>query len=549
MIGFNSDERVLKEYETWKAKCFNLPEVLDALKDIEYNSEEMADAFGRELTFGTSGLRGIMGYGPARMNEYVVARATAGLRNYIGKHFDNPKVIIGFDSRLNSRFFAEVAYSILENSGVEVIIFDKPIPVSLLSYGILQNKCSMGIMVTASHNPKVYNGYKVYNQFGYQIVEDEAEDIFAEIQSIGYFDNEINEPNSFNLVVEDLESKFLDDIFNASVKYDKSKEKELKIIYTPLNGGGINYVPEILHKGGFNDIIIVESQSELDGKFPTCPVPNPEKIGAYNEAFKYLDKFNGDLIIATDPDCDRVGVAVYKGNTKVLLTGNQLGLLLFDYLCQFKPTEAICGIRSIVTTPLVDKIGERYGVEVLKTLTGFKHMGKVIQRFDDEKKRDKFLFAFEESNGYLFCNFLRDKDGVSSSLLVAQMADYYKEQGISLIERLEALYDEYGTYHDKTKNFFFEGLGGIEKMNSVMAYFRTHVGNFFGGIEITSKIDYLKEDSATKSDVMEFTLRENGKFIIRPSGTEPKLKVYFFGNKDTRKIEDEVKKIITKFYN
>lgn len=538
----------------WIDNCLEKEEISRELNRIASNPNELVEAFGKELIFGTSGMRGIMGYGSNRMNEFVVARASKGLGNYLKKKYsslksEEIKVIIAYDTRLNSEFFAEVTYSVLRDMGIKAFMVNKAAPVSYLSYTILKTNSHMGVMITASHNPKFYNGYKVYNQWGYQILDDEDGAILDEISDIPYFETEIVEATAIDYVDNDLIDEFLDEIHTSMSKCSKTDSKSLNIVYTPLNGAGRDFVLSGLRKAGFFNIITVESQMDADGNFTTCPVPNPEKIAAYNEAFKVFDRKNGDIIIATDPDCDRVGVALYKGNMKVLLSGNQLGLLILDYILNCKVFKDGQIITSIVSSPLVDKIAAEHEASVIRTLTGFKHMGEKILSLEKEDKLDSFVFAFEESNGYLAWDFIRDKDGVSTAVLVAEMADYYKSLGMTLLDKLEDLYRKYGTCHDKTKNFFFEGIDGNEKMAGIMDYFRDYLGNFIAGIEIVNRIDYLKDDTALKANVIEYELRDGTRFLVRPSGTEPKLKIYLFGNKDTRKTEEAIKSVIDKFYN
>ncbi|SFE10186.1 phosphoglucomutase [Peptostreptococcaceae bacterium pGA-8] len=538
----------------WIDNCLEKEEISRELNRIASNPNELVEAFGKELIFGTSGMRGIMGYGSNRMNEFVVARASKGLGNYLKKKYsslksEEIKVIIAYDTRLNSEFFAEVTYSVLRDMGIKAFMVNKAAPVSYLSYTILKTNSHMGVMITASHNPKFYNGYKVYNQWGYQVLDDEAGAILDEISDIPYFETEIVEATAIDYVDNELIDEFLDEIHTSISKCSKTDSKSLNIVYTPLNGAGRDFVLSGLRKAGFFNIITVESQMDADGNFTTCPVPNPEKIAAYNEAFKVFDRKNGDIIIATDPDCDRVGVALYKGNMKVLLSGNQLGLLILDYILNCKVFKDGQIITSIVSSPLVDKIAAEHEASVIRTLTGFKHMGEKILSLEKEDKLDSFVFAFEESNGYLAWDFIRDKDGVSTAVLVAEMADYYKSLGMTLLDKLEDLYRKYGTCHDKTKNFFFEGIDGNEKMAGIMDYFRDYLGNFIAGIEIVNRIDYLKDDTALKANVIEYELRDGTRFLVRPSGTEPKLKIYLFGNKDTRKTEEAIKSVIDKFYN
>lgn len=566
---------ILNEYTRWKNNISGSYDEQITLDNLMVNDSELYDSFYKEINFGTSGLRGIMGMGPNRMNKYVVTRATRGISEYLKKlKPEGANVIISYDTRNHSQEFAKIAARVFTDMGIDSYIFEGPTPVPVLSYAIRRSNADLGIMITASHNPKLYNGYKVYNSEGHQIVGSQASDIMDEITKWDYFD--LPDKNiKLKYISDNIADDFIkstmtscDDILNnLSKEYDKS----LRIIYTPLNGTGRNYVMEGLKLRGFHDVHIVKSQEMYDGNFPTCPVPNPEKIAAYNEAFYVLDNEEADLIIATDPDCDRVGVAMYFDGVKRILTGNQIAILLFDFICNIKynqnsdyiqkndenknesrPDEKEhnkFAIRSVVSTALFDKIAEEHGIDVIKTLTGFKYIGQFMSKMEKSGLMDNFVFAFEESNGFLFNTALRDKDGVGASLLIAEMAAYYKSVGLTLYERLEKIYNLYGQYHDKTKNYVFKGVEGSDIIDGIMSYFRFNIKGFLGGIEVLEKIDYLDERDELCDNILEFKLRDHGILIIRPSGTEPKLKAYFFGNKDTRKIESEVNSIIDKFNN
>lgn len=565
---------ILNEYKRWEnniSGSYNEHIILD---NLIVNDSELYDSFYKEINFGTSGLRGIMGLGPNRMNKYVVTRATRGLSEYLKTlKPQGANVLISYDTRNHSQEFAKITARVFLDMGIDAYIFKEPTPVPVLSYAIRSTKADLGIMITASHNPKIYNGYKVYNSDGHQIVGSQADDIMKEICKWDYFD--LPDKNiKLKYVSNDISEQFMKSTMNScdsilndcSISYDKS----LNIIYTPLNGTGRDYVMKALKLRGFENVHIVKSQEMYDGNFPTCPVPNPEKIAAYNEAFYTLDNEEADLIIATDPDCDRVGVAMYFDGVKRILTGNQIAILLFDFICNIKQNQSYncndisdddtndnmlkeeskgVAMRSVVSTALFDKIAEAHDIEVVKTLTGFKYMGQFMSKMEEAGLIDNFIFAFEESNGYLFNSELRDKDGVGAAVLIAEMAAYYKSIGISLSERLDKIYDLYGQYHDKTKNYVFKGVEGSEIIDGIMSYFRFNIKGFLGGIEVLEKIDYLYDEGNLCDNIIEFKLRDHGILIIRPSGTEPKLKAYFFGNKDTRKIESEVNAIIDKFNN
>lgn len=565
---------ILNEYTRWKNNTSGSYNEQILLDNLMINDSELYDSFYKEINFGTSGLRGIMGLGPNRMNKYVVTRATRGISEYLKRLYpEGANVIISYDTRNHSQEFAKIAAQAFLDMGIDAYIFKEPTPVPVLSYAIRKTGANLGIMITASHNPKIYNGYKVYNSEGHQIVGSQAADIMHEIRKWDYFDL----PNK-NIKLKYISGNISDDFIKSTMtscdnileNLNQEYDKSLKIIYTPLNGTGRNYVMNGLKLRGFTDVNIVKSQEMYDGNFPTCPVPNPEKIAAYNEAFYTLDNEEADIIIATDPDCDRVGVAMYFDGVKRILTGNQIAILLFDFICNIKYGKGIehnsdfidktnsnnpnnksqkFAVRSIVSTALFDKIAEEHSIDVIKTLTGFKYIGQIMSKMEKSGQIDNFVFAFEESNGYLFNTELRDKDGVGSALIIAEMAAYYKSIGLTLSERLDQIYNLYGQYHDKTKNYVFKGVEGSDIIEGIMSYFRFNIKGFLGGIEVLEKIDYLDQEDSLCDNIIEFKLRDHGILIIRPSGTEPKLKAYFFGNKDTRKIESEVNAIIDKFNN
>ena len=520
--------------------------------------------------FGTDGFRGEAN---KNLNVYHAFKIGRFIGDYFStKNNGHGKILIGKDTRRSSYMFEDALSAGITSSGSNAYLLHVTTTPSV-SYITRVEDFDCGIMITASHNPKIYNGYKVYNSDGHQIVGSQADDIMKEICKWDYFDLP-DKKIKLKYVSNDISEQFMKSTMNScdsilndcSISYDKS----LNIIYTPLNGTGRDYVMKALKLRGFENVHIVKSQEMYDGNFPTCPVPNPEKIAAYNEAFYTLDNEEADLIIATDPDCDRVGVAMYFDGVKRILTGNQIAILLFDFICNIKQNQSYncndisdddtndnmpkkeskgVAMRSVVSTAIFDKIAEAHDIEVVKTLTGFKYMGQFMSKMEEAGLIDNFIFAFEESNGYLFNSELRDKDGVGAAVLIAEMAAYYKSIGISLSERLDKIYDLYGQYHDKTKNYVFKGVEGSEIIDGIMSYFRFNIKGFLGGIEVLEKIDYLYDEGNLCDNIIEYKLRDHGILIIRPSGTEPKLKAYFFGNKDTRKIESEVNAIIDKFNN
>ncbi|MEG1566635.1 MAG: phospho-sugar mutase [Anaerovoracaceae bacterium] len=541
-------KKIYEQYDNWLSQTELEPEIRDELLDIKNSPEKIAEAFHKELKFGTSGIRGIIGAGTNRMNVHVVEGITQGLSNYVNKNFVKPSVVICYDSRKNSRKFAEKAAEVLMGNGIDAFIFSEIATVSLLSYTIRKLHSSMGIIITASHNPKDYNGYKVYNQFGYQITGVDAKAILDETEKINVFndikrgkispfDNETEIINSF--IEEITKATTIDEIL------DKNILENLRIVYTPLNGAGNLFVRKAFESVGFSNVFLVDSQMEADENFTTCAIPNPEKIQTYEESLKVLKSKHGDIIIATDPDCDRVGVALIHNGQELLLTGNQLGILILDFLCTYgQPKKGQIVYRSIVSTPLIDKIAENYGLKVINTLTGFKYIGQNITQLESEGRIGDFFFGFEESNGYLVNPFVRDKDGVSSALIVCKMAAYYKAKGMDFVDRLNQIYKTYGNYSDWSFNYYFEGAKGQQKIKKIMDFFRTNVREKIGQSTVIEVLDYLGETGLPKEDVLEYHLNNEDKFIIRPSGTESKIKVYIFTYFDHKEIKKEIENII-----
>lgn len=534
------------EYRRWLEQSEGDIQLQQELKQLADNEEERIDSFYTDLRFGTSGIRGIIGAGTNRMNEYVVRRTTQGLADYLNAHCKKPSIVIAYDSRKKSKVFALETARTLRGNDIEVFLFPEIAPVSLLSYAIGRLHCSMGIMITASHNPKIFNGYKVYNQNGYQIVGEEAEQISEAIDQLDYFEGIKVSEEGISCVDQQVCDDFIAKIASFSLlPSQRDILNKLSVVYTPLNGAGNRYVRQVLSDIGFENLTMVPAQENPDENFATCPTPNPEKITAYTESFKILDQIGGDVIIATDPDSDRVGLCLLYDDMKVLLTGNQLGILIFDYLCQMRnPLPGQVVIKSIVSTPLIEKMAEKYGLQVINTLTGFKYIGELITALSDQGQEEAYFFGFEESNGYLVDPFIRDKDGVSSAMIAVEMAAYHKAQGKNLIERLLEIYEEFGTCRDKTRNYFFEGPYGAMAMKSLMNHFRRDIDESIGGRRILKKKDYMKATGLPKADVVEFILEGGARFIIRPSGTEAKIKVYLFETENNTKLEKAIENIV-----
>lgn len=490
------------------------------------------------LKFGTAGLRGIMGSGNDKMNIPVVKRASQGLAAYLLRTYDNPSVVISYDSRNNSRAFAECAASVLAANDVKTFIFNEMMPVPVLSYAVKKLTCSAGIVITASHNPREYNGYKVYSCTGGQILDEEAAAIMKEIEAvdvpdgINYIEFEKALQGCCSIVDDSLYVEYLAAVEQVT---EFSKENELSVVYTPLNGSGRKPVQDILGSCGF-DVFTVPEQEFEDGNFPTCPYPNPEKHEVYKIAQGYAQQRNADIIIATDPDCDRVGAMVKavarevtasdctEGEAAVyeLLSGNDIGLLLFDYICRTSSdVKGRTVVSSIVSTPMLDRIAAAYGVNVERTLVGFKYIGQKIDELGDS-----FIFGFEESNGYLTGTYARDKDGAAGAKLICRMAAFYKAQGLTLMEVLDGIYEKYGSIVSQTVNF---EIGSNEEREAVMVSVRDRqrLEDAFSDISGYADYKYPREDSELPpADVIRLDFEDSSRVIIRPSGTEPKIKIY-----------------------
>ena len=545
-------EFAITEYRRWLT-CATDPKAQNELKNLAGQEGELVDAFCAHLRFGTSGIRGVLGIGINRMNEYVVRRTTQGVANYLNRTCSHqPRVVISYDSRDKSDVFAMETAKVLRGNDVEVHLFPHLAPVSVLSYSIRKLSCDMGIMITASHNPKIFNGYKVYGSDGYQIVGDVPDAILEEIDKLDFFDGIREDHSGIQFVSDEVSKSFCRDVIAMSTADGilGNQMNELSVVYTPLNGTGNHYVRQVLDGIGFNNLTVVGCQEMPDSSFSTCPAPNPEKITAYNEGFKALDAVKGDIIIATDPDCDRVGVSIYHDSMKVLLTGNQLGVLMLDYLCHVRPPKpGQFMIKSIVTTPLAERIAEKYGLRTVNTLTGFKYIGEMITSLEQAGRLSEYYFGFEESNGYLMNPFIRDKDGVSSAMLAVEVAAWCKAAGKDLIQRLHEIYEEFGVCRDKTWNFFFEGPYGSLTMGHVMDWFRNNLtaGSSIGGVMIQERIDYLQDTGLPKSDVMSYLLEGGTQLVIRPSGTEAKIKIYIFETENLPTVEKDIENIMNSF--
>ena len=534
------------------------------LKEIANNENEIKERFIADLEFGTAGLRGVMAMGTNRMNKYVIRHAAQGLAEYLLEVEKHPTVAIAYDSRNNSELFAKESAAVLAANNIKVSIFDRLMPVPTLSFTVRHLSCSAGIVITASHNPKKYNGFKVYGNDGCQMTIDAANKVLDKINHLDMFDDvkymTFDEGLSKGLIEyisEDVVNAYYDSVFSQSIKSENVSPRTLKITYTPLHGAGLIPVTTVLKRDGFNHVDIVEEQRLPDGDFTTCPYPNPEILEAMDLGMKLMIKNGNDILVATDPDSDRAGVAVNQNGKAVILTGNEIGILLFDFIYQARkeenrlPNDAIV-VKSIVSSDLVDLMGKKYGVEIRNVLTGFKFIGEQLLFLEQKGETNRFIFGFEESYGYLTNPDVRDKDAVNAVLLISEMANYYKHKGLTLLDRLEELYQEFGHYKTVTLAFEFPGLDGKEKMQNLMKHFREEsfkkeigevvcVGDY--KLQKIFYKDHEEETGLPKSDVIKFFLKDDETVIFRPSGTEPKLKAYVFANGDER--IKHFKKLIT----
>ena len=544
----------IDDYKKW---CEYATE--DNLLDVLVNLDEkqIEDAFYRNLAFGTGGLRGIIGAGTNRMNVYTVAKASQGLANYLKKRYgEKASVVIGYDSRIKSDLFAKTAASVFAANGVIVNIWPRLLPVPTVSYATRYLKASAGVMITASHNPSKYNGYKVYGFDGCQITTEAATKILTEIEKLDIFndvkktdfDKAISE-GKISFISEDVLDSFIEQVKKQSVLYGEEVDKNVAIVYSPLNGTGLEPVTRVLKEQGYKNITIVEEQRLPDGNFPTCPYPNPEIKEALSLGLEYCKKTGADLMLATDPDCDRVGIAVKDNNGEYqLLSGNEVGMLLLDYICSQRKKHGTLPknpllIKTIVTIDMAERIAKDYGLDTINVLTGFKFIGEQIGLLEAKGEENRFVFGFEESYGYLTSGYVRDKDGVDGAYMICEMFSYYKTHGISLLDKLNELYDKYGYCLNTLHSFEFDGSAGMTKMAEIMKLFheKIKVGYKFAGKKIEIIEDYSQGlNSLPKSDVLKYKIEDNCSVVVRPSGTEPKLKTYISVSAPTRKDAEEI---------
>ena len=532
----------MDDYRRWCAAPLEDPALKTELEAISGSENEIKERFAVSLKFGTAGLRGVLGAGSNRMNIYVVRQATQGLANWVKTQGGSQLVAVSYDSRINSDVFATEAARVLVANGIGVRIYDALMPVPALSFATRYYGANAGIMITASHNPAKYNGYKAYGPDGCQVTDDAAAAIYAEIQKTDIlegaklipFDEGLSS-GRIRYVGDDCKEALYDAIKARSVRPGLCKTAGLKLVYSPLNGSGLVPVTRILHDIGITDITIVPEQEYPDGNFPTCPYPNPEIFEALRLGLELAKKIGADLMLATDPDADRVGIAIRcPDGSYELVTGNEVGVLLLDYICAGRieqgtmPAHPVA-VKSLVSTPLADAVAASYGVEMRNVLTGFKWIGDQIAKLEAEGHVERFLFGFEESYGYLAGPYVRDKDAIIGSMLICEMAAYYRSIGSSIKARLEEIYEKYGRYLNKTDSFEFPGLSGMDKMAGIMQSLRQAPPKEIAGYAVTKVTDYQKpeETGLPAANVLVYTLEGGATVVVRPSGTEPKIKVYF----------------------
>ena len=529
-------------YERWLNAQLDDPDLKPELESIRDNENEIRERFAVALKFGTAGLRGVIGAGTNRMNIYTVRQATQGLANWVKTQGGSQTVAISYDSRIKSDVFARAAAEVLAANGVQVRIYPELMPVPALSFATRYYQCNAGIMITASHNPAKYNGYKAYGPDGCQMTDNAADAVYAEIQKTDILEGaktlpfaEGMEKGLIQYVGDDCKEALYTAIKSRSVRPGLCKTAGLKLVYSPLNGSGLVPVTRVLNDIGITDITIVPEQKDPDGNFPTCPYPNPEIFEALRLGLELAEKQNADLMLATDPDADRVGIAVRcKNGSYELLSGNEVGVLLLDYICagrieQGTMPKAPVACKSIVSTPLADAVAAHYGVECRNVLTGFKWIGDQIARLEAAGEVDRFIFGFEESYGYLAGPYVRDKDAIIGSMLICEMAAYYRSIGSSIKERMEQIYAQYGRYLNKVDSFEFPGLSGMDKMAAIMDGLRKQPITELAGIAVVKTQDFEKaeETGLPAANILTYALADGSTVIVRPSGTEPKIKIYF----------------------
>ncbi len=545
-------------YAQWLKGTEGNEELHGELLAVSGNDDEILDRFYRNLEFGTAGLRGVLGAGTNRMNIYTVGRATQGLSDYLNGKYDSASVAIGYDSRIKSEDFAVESAKILAANGIKVYMYSRLMPTPFVSYAVMRLSCQSGIVITASHNPSKYNGYKCYDPRGYQMTEEAAAqtyeyicktDMFGGIKSMDF--DEARAKGLIEYIPDEIIEEYYDLCLSRPLHPEIAAQSDVKIIYSPLNGTGNIPVRTVLDRAGYKNIRVVPEQELPDGTFPTCPYPNPEIRQVFECGLEMTKEFKADLLLATDPDCDRVGTAVLTGDEYVLLTGNDIGALLVNYLLSQRKAlgtlpENPVVVKSFVSTKLVDRICAKYGATLVDVLTGFKYIGEVITGLESQGKKDDFVIGFEESYGYLIGTHAKDKDAVAASLMICEMTAYYKSLGKTLADVLEELYEEFGFFSNKLLNFVYEGADGMAKMAQIMSDTAANPPESIAGYEVLKHYNYNTSEitdnrtgakeaiTLPKSNVLAYELPDGNFVIMRPSGTEPKIKIYITGTGESR---------------
>lgn len=555
-------------YSLWLKEAVLDPDLKTELESIKGNEDEILDRFYKNLEFGTGGLRGVIGAGTNRLNVYTVSQATQGLANYLNKNFKEPSVAIAYDSRIKSDKFAEAAAGVLAANGIKVYIYPELMPTPMLSFAVRRLHCSSGIVITASHNPSKYNGYKCYDSRGFQMTDEAAAETYEYIKNVDVFTG-VKRMDFDDALAEDMvdfiedwvKDEFTEAVLSKSLNKKLVASSGIKVLYTPLHGTGNKPVRRVLKKLGVKELEVVKTQEKPDGTFTTCPYPNPEIRQVFEEGLKETENFKADLIIATDPDCDRVGIAVLDGGEYKLMTGNEVGAMLSEYLLSTLkargelPEKPIL-IKTIVTTPLIKDIANAYGAEVYDLLTGFKYIGECITELEEKGEADRYVLGMEESYGYLAGTHVRDKDGVVAAMLVTEMAAFCKTEGKTLWQYMESIYEKYGYYFNELDNYAFEGASGMKKMADMMENLRNNVPAEISGSKVVWVGDYKKSTTLDlvsgasgktglpSSNVLSYRCENGSTAIVRPSGTEPKIKIYITAKESSReKAAAEVKNI------
>lgn len=551
-------------YELWKKKAVGDPDLVEELNRIAGDEVAVKDRFYDELQFGTAGLRGVIGAGTIRMNIYTVRRATQGYADYLLETFDHPSVAIAFDSRIKSDLFAKETACVFAANGIPVHIFKELQPTPVLSFAIRYLKAQGGVVVTASHNPSKYNGYKAYGADGCQMTEEAAGAVMRKMQAVDVFDgaktmdfDEGVRTGKISIIGEDLLNAYLDAVAAKAIHPGIGKEAGLKVVYTPLNGAGNVPVRKILAREGFEQVHVVPEQEMPDGNFPTAPFPNPEIRQAFECALKLAEQVGPDILLATDPDSDRVGIAVRQDGEYVLMSGNEVGAMLLNYICSQRlaagtmPKDPVA-VTTIVSTRMTAAIAEKYGVQLIDVLTGFKYIGEQIGLLEKKGEDDRFLFGFEESYGYLAGSYVRDKDAVVGSMLICEMAAFYKKQGKTLYEVMQGLYEEFGYYKNAVDSIVREGAAGMAELQGIMEKLRENPPAQIAARKVTGIADYARSTDADlvrgtesvihlpKSNVLCYRLEGGAQVIVRPSGTEPKVKIYYTAKAPTSEEADGI---------